>query len=352
MKKYIINLLRRACGTAHLMNEIEQLKHTVHEKNFSNDIEQLSSILHEKYLSVEQLAYQINCNILQSLTKTEKKQFVLRSWDKPLTLYATKQGLSFSAQEGNESLPKMVIVTLPKSGTYFWGKILQECGYQDIEIHGGEDIIADYRSLTLQEKLDHVPELGHWLPLHLQLSLLHKGQYLLGHFPFNCLSLIREKKFFITVRDLRTFVVSWLRFGQRRRCCADTSWHSLGATEEGIFSFLTSPTAQEVIYQAKEIVKWVSAFPDRVLRYEALNSPGSKEFAHIVDTLSSLTGLDAETVDSAISRARGASTVTYSGKPSSTQGIWSERIEEAFCAHKLDLLNEKLGYSREWKKID
>lgn len=337
MKKYILNLLRRACGTAHLINEIEQLK----------------SILHEKNLSAEQLLYQINCNILQSLTKAETYQFYLRSWEKPLTLYASKQGLSFSAREGNECLPEIVIVTLPKSGTYFWGKILHECGYQDIEIHGHEHSIADFRSLTLQEKLDSFPEeYAHWLPFHLQLSLLHKGQYLIGHMPFNCLAHLKEKNFFITVRDLRATVVSSLRFGQRKRCHANASWYNLGATEEGVFTLLKSPDARDIIFHAEEIGKWVSAFPDRVLRYEALGTPGSKEFAHVVETLSSLTGLGAETVDSAINRARGASTVTYSGKPSSTQGIWSERIEEAFCAHKLDLLNEKLGYSREWKKID
>lgn len=335
MKKIILNLLRRACGTAQLTNEIEQLKNIIHEKN----------------LFVEQLAYQINCNLLQQMIKTDIYNFTLRSCDKPLSLYASKYGLSFLPHEGNESLPAIVIVTLPKSGTYFWGKILSECGYQDIEIHGHEHIIADFRSLTLQEKLDSLPEEhAHWLPFHLQLSLLHKGQYLLGHMPFNCLTHLKEKNFFITVRDLRATVVSSLRFGQRKRCHTNDSWYTLGATEEGVFTLLNSPNARDIIFHAEELVKWVSAFPDRVLRFEALNAPGSKEFTHIVDTISSLIGLDAESVTSAIERARGTSTVTYSGKPSSTQGIWSERVEEVFCAHKLDLLNEKLGYSRTWER--
>lgn len=334
MKKIILNLLRRACGTAQLINEIEQLKNIIHEKN----------------LSVEQLVYQINCNLLQQMIKTDVYNFTLRSCDKPLSLYASKHGLSFLPHEGNESLPEIVIVTLPKSGTYFWGKILSECGYQDIEIHGHEHRIADYRSLTLQEKLDNSPECGRWLPFYLQLSLLHKGQYLIGHMPFNCLSYLREKKFFITIRDLRTTIVSVLRFGLKIRNNSRASWYHLGATEEGILAFLNSPTVQDIIFHAEELVKWVSAFPDRVLRFEALNAPGSKEFTHIVDTISSLIGLDAENVTSAIERARGTSTVTYSGKPSSTQGIWSERVEEVFCAHKLDLLNEKLGYSRTWER--
>lgn len=334
MKNFILNLVRRACGTAHLIHEINQLKNIIHEKN----------------LFVEQLAYQINCNILQQMIKTDNYQFQLRPTDKPLALYTSKHGLSFSAQEGNEYLPEIVIVTLPKSGTYFWGKILQECGYQDIEIHGQAHAIADFRTLTLQEKLDNPLEQVIWLPFHLQLSLLHTGQYLLGHLPFHCLSHLRGKKFFITTRDLRTAIVSWLRFCQRRRCFADASWYSMGATEEAIFTFLNSAKAQEVFFYIEENAKWVSAFPDRVLRFEALNAPGSKEFTHIVATLSSLTGLDAETVNSAIDRARGSSTMTYSGKPSSTQGIWSERVEEVFCAHKLDLLNEKLGYSRTWER--
>lgn len=334
MKKIILNLLRRACGTAHLINEIDQLKNIIHEKN----------------LFVEQLACQINCNLLQQMIKTDVYNFTLRSSDKPLSLYASKYGLSFLPQEGNESLPELVIVTMPKYGTYFWGKILQEMGYLDIEIHGSKEGISDYRSLTLQEKLDFAPEVIHWLPFNLQISLLHKGQYLLGHLPFHCLSELREKKFFTTIRDLRTVVISLLRFGQRRRCCAEASWYGMGATEEGVFTLLNSPVAEEIVYHAEEIIKWTTAFPDRVFRYEALNTPDSNEFAHIVSTLSSLTGLDAKDVTSAIERARGTSTLTYSGKPSSTHGIWSERIEEVFCAHKLDLLNEKLGYSRTWER--
>lgn len=131
---------------------------------------------------------------------------------------------------------------------------------------------------------------------------------------------------------------------------ADLSWYSLGLTEEGIIRLLNSPVLQYFIFHAEENVKWVSAFPERVFRYEALDAPGSKEFTHIVDTLGALTGLDTETVKAAIGRARGASTLTYSGKPSSIEGLWSERIEEVFCAHKLDLLNEKLGYSRTWER--
>lgn len=113
MKKIILNLLRRACGTSHLINEIEQLKNIIHDKN----------------LFAEQLACQINCNLLQQMIKTDVYNFTLRSSDKPLSLYASKNGLSFLPQEGNESLPELVIVTMPKSGTYFWGKILQEMGY-------------------------------------------------------------------------------------------------------------------------------------------------------------------------------------------------------------------------------
>lgn len=364
MKKFILNLLRRACGTTHILNEIEQMKNIIAEKNMQTDqiahqtscklseIEQLKNIIAERKMQTDQAVYQINCNLLQLTTKMDKYQIQLRPSDKPLCLYASKYGLSFSNVEGNENLPEIVIVTLPKSGTYFWGKILSECGYQDLEIHAGECMFADYRTLTLRERLDSPPdaECVHWLPFYLQLSLLHKGQYLLGHLSFSCSPYLNGKNFFITVRDLRTVIVSWLRFCQKRSFHANDSWYGLGSTEEGVFTFLNSSYARDIIYYAKELVQWVSAFPDRVLRFEALDSPDSKEFSHIVDTLSALTGLDAETVNSAIGRARGTSTMTYSGKPSSTQGIWSERIEEVFCAHGLDLLNEKLGYSRTWER--
>ena len=57
MKKFILNIVRRACGTAHLIEQIEQLKKTITDKN----------------THLEQLTYQINCNLIQLMTKTDKR---------------------------------------------------------------------------------------------------------------------------------------------------------------------------------------------------------------------------------------------------------------------------------------
>lgn len=334
MKKKLLNIWRRICGTSHLLNEIEQLKRSIHGGSSPAD----------------ELAYKINCNLLQMAATPQKYHFQLYPSDNSLCLYRGENGLSFSPDEGNQSLPEIFIITLPKSGTYFWGKILQECGYQDIEISAAEHIIADYRSKTLQQKLDNTSEYNILIPFNLQVSLLKKGQYLHGHLPFKCISDLKDRNFFITTRDLRVSIISWLRFCQKRRIYSGTSWYTLGLTEEAVFTLIKSQSIQEIIKNAEDNAEWVSAFPERVLRYEALSDPASKEFAHVVDTLGQLTGLAPDVITAAISRAQGTKTMTYSGSPSSTAGIWSERIEKVFCELKLDLLNEKLGYSREWKK--
>lgn len=334
MKKSVLNIIRRICGTTHLHHEIEQLKNIVFQNNYSP----------------EKIAFQINCNLLQLVISSQKKFFQLRPGDNLISLYNTKHGLSFSPNVEDSGLPEIFIVTLPKSGTYFWGKILQECGYQDIRIHAAENCCADYRSLPVEGTWTNQTACHVDIPFYLQMSLLLKGQYLLGHLPYACAPYLQGKNFFITTRDLRTSIVSWLRFGQRKRVFSGTSWFNLGNTEEGVFALLTSSNVNEIIINAEENGKWVSAFPERVLRYEALSDPASKEFAHVVDTLGQLTGLAPDVITAAISRAQGTKTMTYSGSPSSTAGIWSERIEKVFCELKLDLLNEKLGYSREWKK--
>ena len=100
----------------------------------------------------------------------------------------------------------------------------------------------------------------------------------------------------------------------------------------------------------KEIIKWEQAFPDHVVRYEDLEQPGSAVYAGVVEKLSRITGLDADRVSSAIERARGTKTFTYSGKKTSLDGIWSDRVEARFQELQGHILNEQMGYPRDWKR--
>lgn len=124
----------------------------------------------------------------------------------------------------------------------------------------------------------------------------------------------------------------------------------MGATEEALFIFLHSEVFAWHMRMCKEIIKWEQAFPDHVVRYEDLEQPGSAEYAGVVEKLSRITGLDADRVSSAIERARGTKTFTYSGKKSSLDGIWSDRVEARFQELQGHILNEQMGYPRDWKR--
>lgn len=248
------------------------------------------------------------------------------------------------------NLPGLFIVTLPKSGTYFWGKILQECGYEDIEIHADGHCFSDYRGHTIREKLDNFTDYTVQMPFFLQTQLIERGQYLLGHLPYFCAEFIKNEIFIVTVRDLRTVFVSFLRFAQRRRHYANTAWYSLGCTEEALYTFICSPEARELIGPATELCRWVENYPEHVLRFEDLSQPESDGYCKIVDYLGRQTSLGPTAVAAAIERARGTETKTWSGKLSVVEDFWSERIENQFKLLGADVLNERLGYNRVWKK--
>lgn len=301
-------------------------------------------------------------NMCQLHSSKQKIFLKVNGGEKVIALYRRGGNLNFCPPKSEQmpiasvamnnapNLPRLFITTLPKSGTYFWGRILQECGYEDTEIHADGTCFMDYRRRTAEEKPAYFKEDTIKISFALQVQLIDHGQYLLGHLPFYCVEFIKDENFIVTVRDLRTVFISLLRFAQLRLPYAHTIWHSLGCTEEALYTFICSPEAQELIVAATELCCWVQNYPEHVLRFEDLSQPKTDGYAKIVNYLGQQTGLDSTTVTAAIERARGAETKTWSGKLSVLEDFWSERIEEQFRLLGADVLNEQLGYDKDWKK--
>ena len=360
MKAAIINVIRKICGTKSLSENLAK-----ENECLKSELKDLKAALKAEFegLKSEMCSQRDDLffNMCQ-LHSGKQKVFLSNGGEKVIALYNRGGKLNFCPSKNevadiasgemktSQNLPRLFIVTLPKSGTYFWGRILQECGYEDIEIHADGTCFSDYRGHTIKEKLDMFTDYTVKMPFSLQTQLIESGQYLLGHLPFYCVEFIKDEKFIVTVRDLRTVFISLLRFAQRRLPYAHTAWYSLGCTEEALYTFICSPEGQELIVAATELCRWVQNYPEHVLRFEDLSQPETDGYAKIVNYLGQQTGLDSTTVTAAIERARGTETKTWSGKLSVLEDFWSERIEEQFRLLGADVLNEQLGYDRDWKK--
>lgn len=325
MKKKLLNLVRRICGTQKLNDELSELK---------------------KMLNA------LNHNLIQLGIGSETVYF--SDGNKIFPLYRDDKGkLSFtlpSSTKEHSDFPGIIVVTLPKSGTHLWVKILEECGFVPTGIFSHQTTCGDFRNITDEDFFQSPENIPLYLPFYLQVQCLKKGEILPGHMDFSCAKYVQGHPILISKRDFRTAAISLLRHSQRFKIFSNEPWYSLGATEEALHSFIQSKAFALQIQLCKEIIKWEQAFPDHVVRYEDLEQPGSAEYAGVVEKLSRITGLDADRVSSAIERAHGAKTFTYSGKKSSLDGIWSDRVEERFQELQGHILNEQMGYPRDWKR--
>ena len=256
--------------------------------------------------------------------------------------------IHFSSTEGNGK-PPVFLVTLPKSGTYFLGKILEELGYANPQIHAGPDAFHDYRNHSLKEQMDSYLDFAVSLPYSLQIQLTQKGQLLLGHLPFEYAPLLREQTLFLTIRDLRYVFVSALKFLQRREFYKDRSWFSKGTSEEALFLFISDERAMQFIRSGEQMLEWCKFRPESVIRYEYIIDDKHKYFEPTFKRIANILSLPYSDLLLARERALGQQTHSYSGQPSRLMGIWSERIEEKFQEIGGHVINTSLGYPGNWQ---
>lgn len=273
---------------------------------------------------------------------------------KPLPLVKCKMELNgawaFCSQQNNPALPKIVIATLPKSGTYFIGKILTELGYVDPEIHAADYHFDDYRLKTKDESLNFFTDFSYAMPLTMQIQLLQEGQFLVGHISYESVeTLKRVGSFLVTIRDLREMFVSWLRFAAKRKPYSNSSWFDKGATEEGLYALMHSDDCVHLLECSRSAIAFFNNHPDHIVRFEDMMGDTEDGLKTAALRIASHTKTHEQDVLRAIASATNTRTKTYSGKRTTLEGIWSDRIEARFIELGCDVMNELLNYPRYWK---
>ena len=369
LKNKILSFVRRLSGAERNFHKIIELERQI--KELSNSLilnlqkneeresilfEKMEKCIHERIGSTE---WHINRNyeaikdVLYSMISiaSASKKTSLFLPDGTQHLYDVEKeangGICFRSTEGN-GRPPVFIVTLPKSGTYFLGKIIEELGYANVHIHSGRDAFHDYRNRNLKEQMDSYLNFSVMLPYILQIQLVRSGQYLLGHLPYECAPLLESKSLFLMIRDMRYVLLSALRFLQRREYYKNRNWFYRGNTEEALFLFMCDDSAKQFIQSGIQMIEWCKLRPASVIRYEYIIDETNEYFLTTVKRLADMLAIPYTEVLSARERAAGQQTHSYSGKPSQLAGIWSDRIEEKFHELGGEKINYELGYCTGW----
>lgn len=310
--------------------------------------------LHTAVKYIQELCIQsiYNTISINSISENQKKILYVPGGTQKQFLFSVIDGkLALGDLKKNKykKTEAIFIISNMKSGTYLLGKILAELGFCDLDIHAGEKVFTEHRNRSIEDQLNFPTEHLVGLPFELQVQCVAKGQFLLGHIDSQYSDILKDKKIFCCIRDLRYVCVSALRFNQRRSFYSDCAWYNKKCTEDALYTFLSDThMASQVVTLSKNIAVWVKLFPESEIRYEGLQNEGSSEYDATVEKIASITGTEVKDVIDARNKALGQKTHSYSGKPSKLEGIWSQRVEKKFQELGLHEVNATLGYPRDW----
>lgn len=262
---------------------------------------------------------------------------------------AFEQHNGFLCFKANQShLPRVAIISTPKAGTYLVGRLLENLGWIDSEVHASRDSFTDYRNLTVEEKRADPTRLEVNLSINFTASLVGPGQFLVGHLPCDekTIRSLNGYKIFFLYREMRASFVSWIRFliaGNRLNSTPDRGLTKT-LTRESLISFLDS-LGESYFAMASAAAHWIT-YPDAVkISFETLmGDHGQEQLDSVLRELAQSLGLDGiETLRFALSTTRGQSTKTYSGDRTLIEEYWSQEAEQIFIEKGLYNINGLLG---------
>lgn len=243
----------------------------------------------------------------------------------------------------------IAVITLPKAGTYFVARLLEQAGYVSSGLHVSQTFASDYRvhDEPLEEGQDPVDNTMH-LPIHATALLVGPGQFFVGHLPWNEVTvpaLQSFKKIFVK-RELAACAVSALRFMIEKNLRAGSSWMELPTGPAQMLGFLEDVGAEFFHGNYALIVPWADDPSVFTVSYEALMGDYGEEarralLAGLGEFLN-LDGIDLH--DVLLNRVVGQPTFTLSSGRTDLSQYWSEDVRREMIALGLNALNERLGY--------
>jgi len=240
-------------------------------------------------------------------------------------------------------MAKILINSIPKSGTYRVAALLQHAGIQSSGLHITEDKVWDYGTADISTgRSDPESTLLEGLTPAQALAGIVDNQFLVGHFGFSIQhsELVKNFTTVFLIRDIREVIVSWCRWqvfsGQSPRLAA------IDDPKQMIVSFLevsAKPTAQIVL----SLLPWYFYLPKtHIFRVADLHK------TEVLAGLFNICGCPQS--DAAIHTIRQAvdSQDTLTKVPGKTllNQYWSAKAEQLFCSERLHKANHTLEFPK------
>lgn len=258
---------------------------------------------------------------------------------------------------------KIIICSVPKSGTYFLGQILTRLGLRDSKIHVNLHSYTDYNGVDLDTARHKASELRVHEPLSSSLQRISPSEFVVGHLPVTTAPMLREFGVIFTYRNVRDILVSFCRWvAQTGRWPDDGNWRELPDGPEKLLGFL-----QHHGRQLRGLIDcpagWKSQPGATQVAFEELMGDYGADAAadamqRIARAVGSCEHSDADLLQ-ILEDAKGTETITRSGARSSRELFWNEAVEREFVCRRFALINQRLGFDEpseagwggRWRKL-
>jgi hypothetical protein len=241
---------------------------------------------------------------------------------------------------------RVLVVSIPKAGTYLMAEVLKALGYGWTGMHLAEAAYSDYKGADLDEARVNPGRFARSEPLWQSLSRIRAGEFAVGHLP--CKAEVVGftacfRRLYLT-RDLRTALISYMRFLQStgRMGAKELSWYSIFDPKERLLNFLTTSAPQLLDGLYHDLAGWLHVPGVLHVRFEDLVHD-SETAVRVVESVAGFLRVPAGDTRGALSRTLASETITKSDGRTRLDDFWSPEAEAQFVAIGGPELNARLG---------
>lgn len=245
---------------------------------------------------------------------------------------------------------KVILVSMPKAGTYLATGVLQKLGWNFSGYHLQTTHYTDYTEGETEVARFEPEKLKVEMPLEESLRLIGRKQFAVGHLPMNpaVTRLLRGFEIIFLQREVRSAICSYFRFLREtgRQNSREKDWFSEPDLKLAFHSFLEDQGARRIeMYAAFH--RWRGLKQVRLLCFEWFKQG---EYEKISSALRGLVGFGGRRkIERAVLETSAAASLTRSKKAETgpkfgVDSFWSEHAEDFFIRHGGLEANRLLGY--------
>ncbi len=267
-------------------------------------------------------------------------------------LFVDKGRLAFSPRHGDTD-KKVVVNTIPKSGTYLMALLLERLGVIDTKIHLFDTHFHDFRNRSLKEIVSMPSEFNVFVPIDQSSRLIHEGQFAVAHIGYlkENASVLSDFVQLHCVRNLRDVLVSHMRFtlDSRLKTGPSGDWWRGREGYQLLTAYLGGPAKDYIVTRILPMAAWFQKRDVLTLRFEELiGDDGEIAQRNCVEKICDKLELPVPTDILTILQRDviGKETRTYTGSRSDHRNYWNDEVEEIFRDLGLDRVNAALGYGK------